>query len=455
MIIQSSQVHLGQVNRFDSHISDKQTMRLGMEIQAKQTQNDATGMRSELALAVQERFDYVHKSRSAFQAESSVSQVNGESSQFHRQKMTSQVVALSLVGTEATVASMRAFPASDTASMEVTGKLEFEFQRKIEVETHSHTAMTASGKVTLQDGREIDFSLFTSHGANTKVSAETKVSLGLAVMQDPLVINFGTDKVQLSDQYIEFDLSGDGDNENIASLGAGSGYLMLDLDGNGKVSNGKELFGTESGNGFVDLAKYDADGNGWIDEADPIFNQLKLWSGGEDSEDLVMLSERGVGAIYLGQVAQAEDIRSSQGEQLGHVKAAGVVLMENGEVKTVQALDLAERIKSTELEKQDGGIENLDELQAMTEAVNEANAPFAALNEGGFQMGAFHNAFASINLWSNKEPFKQSDDDEWSLEKLFQQMNEAIQKAIERRKAMMEKLEEVSSEVRQRLSVVV
>ena len=30
----------------------------------------------------------------------------------------------------------------------------------------------------------------------------------------------------------------------------------------------RELFGTKSGNGFADLAKYDSDGNGWIDEAD-------------------------------------------------------------------------------------------------------------------------------------------------------------------------------------------
>ena len=37
-----------------------------------------------------------------------------------------------------------------------------------------------------------------------------------------------------------------------------------------------KLFGTSSGDGFKDLAEYDEDGNGWIDENDSIFNRLKV-----------------------------------------------------------------------------------------------------------------------------------------------------------------------------------
>lgn len=42
--------------------------------------------------------------------------------------------------------------------------------------------------------------------------------------------------------------------------------LSLDQNGNGEIDNGTELFGTKSGDGFADLARYDLDYNGWIDE---------------------------------------------------------------------------------------------------------------------------------------------------------------------------------------------
>lgn len=44
------------------------------------------------------------------------------------------------------------------------------------------------------------------------------------------------------------------------------------------VNNGSELFGPTNGNGFQELAEYDKDGNGWIDENDEIFGSLKIWA---------------------------------------------------------------------------------------------------------------------------------------------------------------------------------
>ncbi len=40
-----------------------------------------------------------------------------------------------------------------------------------------------------------------------------------------------------------------------------------------KINDGSELFGTSSGDGFKDLATYDEDENGWIDENDSIFSK--------------------------------------------------------------------------------------------------------------------------------------------------------------------------------------
>ena len=66
----------------------------------------------------------------------------------------------------------------------------------------------------------------------------------------------------------------------------------MDRNGDGKINDGSELFGTKSGDGFKDLASYDADGNGWIDENDAIFSQLKIWTKDEDGKDKLICTEK-------------------------------------------------------------------------------------------------------------------------------------------------------------------
>ena len=88
------------------------------------------------------------------------------------------------------------------------------------------------------------------------------------VLCDPLVFNFEGNTADITDQKFMFDLDCDGKEEEISSLGKGSGFLALDKNGDGIVNDGTELFGTKSGDGFADLAEYDEDGNGWIDEDD-------------------------------------------------------------------------------------------------------------------------------------------------------------------------------------------
>ena len=88
---------------------------------------------------------------------------------------------------------------------------------------------------------------------------------------DPLVVNFDGTAAQLSDAKFSFDLQRDGQNETLPTLGSGSGFLALDLNGDGKINDGGERFGPRSGDEFADLAQYDGDGNPWIDEADPIY----------------------------------------------------------------------------------------------------------------------------------------------------------------------------------------
>lgn len=209
-------------------------------------------------------------------------------------------------------------------------------------EESESASFSTTGTVKTSDGREISFHV--NVGMSREFQEYYKEDLELASFKfcDPLVINLDTDVAQLEDQTFYFDIDGDGEQDEIAQLKSGSGYLALDRNGDGVIGDGKELFGTESGNGFADLAKYDEDGNGWIDENDAVWSKLKIWSKDENGKDvLYSLEEKGVGAICLQNVSTDFTQKGAEGQTLGAIRNTGVFLYENGNVGTVQHVDVA------------------------------------------------------------------------------------------------------------------
>lgn len=205
------------------------------------------------------------------------------------------------------------------------------------------TTFSTQGTVKTADGREISFNLEFGMSRSFEEYYEENYISSIQTFRDPLVINLDTNIAQVSDQKFYFDLDCDGKEEEISSLQAGSGFLALDLNGDGKINDGSELFGTKSGDGFRDLAKYDADGNGWIDEADPIWEQLLIWTKDENGEDkLYHLSDLGVGAIGLSRVGTQFSLNSAQSNETNAmIRKTGIFLYENGTVSTIQHLDMA------------------------------------------------------------------------------------------------------------------
>ena len=200
----------------------------------------------------------------------------------------------------------------------------------------------AQGVVQTADGRQIDFSV--SLNMSRRFVEETNISVraGDAVFKDPLVINFDAPAAALTETKFQFDLDADGAADEVSFVGPGSGFIALDQNGNGAIDNGSELFGAQSGDGFADLTAYDSDGNGWIDESDPVFDKLRIWSKDAAGNDqLFALGAKGVGAIYLGRVDTEFALKDQANETQGQIRATGVFLRENGTAGTMQQVDLA------------------------------------------------------------------------------------------------------------------
>ena len=208
----------------------------------------------------------------------------------------------------------------------------------------------AHGTVQTADGRTLSLQLNLTMASSRTAFSSTRLSLGNAAapnLKDPLVIHFEGPVGDLSGQRFAFDLDADGRTEAMPFVGSGSGFLVLDRNGNGRVDDGRELFGALSGDGFADLAALDEDGNGWIDSGDAAFSQLQVWRMGADGNPtLTALADTGVGALGLGHVSTEMGLygrgsAAAAGEQLGQMRRSGLYLMESGQVGLVQHIDLA------------------------------------------------------------------------------------------------------------------
>jgi hypothetical protein len=202
------------------------------------------------------------------------------------------------------------------------------------------TTVSASGTIRTADGKEISFQLDMSMSRSYYEETNISVRAGNAQRKDPLVINFDGNAAQLSDMKFSFDLDGDGSKEEISQLAAGSGYLALDKNSNGKVDDGLELLGPATDSGFGELAALDSDKNGWIDENDAAFDQLKVWVPGTDGGKLMSLKEAGVGALALAHAASKFELRGNGNSDLGAIRDTGLFLFEDGRVGSLQEIDL-------------------------------------------------------------------------------------------------------------------
>jgi hypothetical protein len=204
----------------------------------------------------------------------------------------------------------------------------------------------------------------------------------------PLMLDLNGDGVQTTtlENGTLFDLDADGDLDKTAWADKRDGLLVMDLNGDNKIGDGRELFGSatvlNSGDtatdGFQALRDLDDNQDGVIDATDAAFANLKVWvdangNGVADEGELKTLEELGIISMKL--EAQVSDLMQN-GNSLGLISEYTTVDGETHELVDVW-LDVAEQ--SFELENKP--YELSDEELALVNATPLIDAQTAAKSE--------------------------------------------------------------------------
>lgn len=172
---------------------------------------------------------------------------------------------------------------------------------------------------------------------------------GAAGFLSPVVMDLDGDGIETIASLINGDPF-DFDDGGIAVAGHGwlkgdDGFLVHDIDGNGLIDSGAELFGSRHVDGFSALAHHDDDGNGIIDQNDAIFSALGIWQdrnedGVTQAGELLTLAAAGITVIGL-------DAQVLNGRDQGNwIALGGTALGQDGRV--VDIADVYFKIIGTE-----------------------------------------------------------------------------------------------------------
>ncbi|MEQ8286321.1 hypothetical protein [Thalassospira sp.] len=130
-----------------------------------------------------------------------------------------------------------------------------------------------------------------------------RVEIAQAFQVDPLILDLdgnGIDVTSLEGGK-QFDIDGNGSIDQTAWISGHDALLALDRNGDGKINDGRELFGDQHGakDGFAELAKFDDNLDGLIDKQDGVFTSLVLLRADGRQQNL---SEAGIKSISLSMI---------------------------------------------------------------------------------------------------------------------------------------------------------
>lgn len=135
------------------------------------------------------------------------------------------------------------------------------------------------------------------------------------IYSDPLTLDLDGDGIETLSrtQGAYFDHAADGFAEATGWVAPDDGLLVRDLNGNGTIDSGRELFGdqtvlasgSKAANGFAALADLDSNSDGKVDASDTAWAELKVWKdansdGTSTANELLTMEQAGVSTINTG-----------------------------------------------------------------------------------------------------------------------------------------------------------
>jgi len=150
---------------------------------------------------------------------------------------------------------------------------------------------------------------------------------------DPLAFDMDNNGIQTTGVLsgVLFDIDADGTREMTSFISGNDVFLALDKNSNGKIDNGRELFGDQNGasNGYEELSRYDDNKDNVIDSSDRVFGELQLLQNREGTLSTVRLADSGIARINLGYTNTNMALNTYD-----HIAQMGTFEHENGQVSS-------------------------------------------------------------------------------------------------------------------------
>ena len=228
---------------------------------------------------------------------------------------TTNFAALTTTGVAALTTGQMAALTTDEVAALTTAQVGALAVSQIPALTTTGIAALATADIQQLTTTQVAALTMTQTGAFTasQVAAISVTQLN-AMALSPLVLNLGSGAVGTTSiaNGVSFDLGGTGTAVNTGWITADEGFLVEDLNNNGVIDSGKEMFGTATalasggtaGNGFAALASLDSNGDGVINSQDAAWNSLQVWvdangDGISEPGELHSLSSLGITQINL------------------------------------------------------------------------------------------------------------------------------------------------------------
>lgn len=170
---------------------------------------------------------------------------------------------------------------------------------------------------------------------------------------DPLTLDLDGDGIETvgisSASPVMFDIAASGIKQAVGWINADDGFLVRDLNGNGLIDSGAEMFGdatklasgAKAADGFSALADLDANHDGIVNASDSAFSSLRVWrdtnqNGIADAGELLSLSSLGIAGFNVASTSHAQTL--TNGNQIADL---GTYIKADGEVGALgQAADV-------------------------------------------------------------------------------------------------------------------